>query len=78
MTRDEILDCVREAERLGYGTVVMQAGEDDWLTADWIAEIVRWIKRETPLAVTLSLGERQSGRAAALALGGRRPLSAPL
>lgn len=60
MTREEILDCVREAVRLGYGTVVMQAGEDDGLTADWIAEIVRWIKRETPLAVTLSLGERQS------------------
>jgi biotin synthase len=59
MTRDEILDCAREAERLGYGTVVMQAGEDDQLTAEWIADIVQWIKRETPLAVTLSLGERQ-------------------
>jgi biotin synthase len=59
MTRDEILDCARQAERLGYGTVVMQAGEDDQLTAEWIAEIVRWIKRETTLAVTLSLGERR-------------------
>jgi biotin synthase len=59
MTREEILDCAREAERLGYGTVVMQAGEDDLLTAEWIEEIVRWIKRETRLAVTLSLGERQ-------------------
>ena len=59
MTREEILDCAREAERLGYGTVVMQAGEDDQLTAEWIAEIVRWIKRKTSLAVTLSLGERQ-------------------
>ncbi|MGD0546588.1 MAG: [FeFe] hydrogenase H-cluster radical SAM maturase HydE [Terracidiphilus sp.] len=58
MTRDEILDCARQAERLGYGTVVMQAGEDDGLTTEWIAEIVRWIKRETRLAVTLSLGER--------------------
>ena len=60
MTRDEILDCARQAERLGYGTVVMQGGEDDLLTAEWIAEIVRWIKRETALAVTLSLGERGS------------------
>lgn len=58
MTREEILDCAHQAERLGYGTVVMQAGEDDQLTAEWIAEIVRWIKRETSLAVTLSLGER--------------------
>ncbi len=58
MTRDEILDCARHAERLGYGTVVMQAGEDNALTAKWIGDIVRWIKRETSLAVTLSLGER--------------------
>lgn len=59
MTRVEILNCARQAERLGYGTVVMQAGEDDLLTAEWIAEIVQWIKRETTLAVTLSLGERR-------------------
>jgi biotin synthase len=59
MTRVEILECARQAETLGYGTVVMQAGEDDALTAEWIAEIVRWIKRETTLAVTLSLGERR-------------------
>ena len=78
MTRDEILDCARQAVQLGYGTVVMQAGEDDGLTAEWIAEIVRWIKRETPLAVTLSLGERQRGRTAAVARGRRGPLSASL
>jgi biotin synthase len=59
LTESEILDCAREAEALGYGTVVMQAGEDPALTSDWIADIVRWIKRETALAVTLSLGERQ-------------------
>lgn len=59
MTRDEILDCARQAVSLGYGTVVVQAGEDDALSAEWIADIVRWIKRETRLAVTLSLGERK-------------------
>lgn len=58
MTRDEIIACAREAVTLGYGTIVLQAGEDDALTADWIAGIVRWIKSETPLAITLSLGER--------------------
>jgi len=58
MTREEIEECARLAVRLGYGTVVIQAGEDDALTAAWIAEIVAWIKRTTPLAVTLSLGER--------------------
>jgi biotin synthase len=59
MTLEEIQECVRLAVRLGYGTVVMQAGEDEALTAEWVAEIVEWIKRETPLAVTLSLGERR-------------------
>lgn len=59
MTRVEILNCALQAERLGYGTVVMQAGEDDHLTAEWVEEIVWWIKRETCLAVTLSLGERE-------------------
>lgn len=58
MTRAEILECARLAVTLGYGTVVMQAGEDSALAPEWIADIVRWIKRETPLAVTLSLGER--------------------
>lgn len=60
MTRDEIEQCARMAIQLGYGTVVIQAGEDDALTAEYIAEIVRWIKHETPLAVTLSLGERST------------------
>ena len=58
MRRSEILDCAREAHRLGYGSVVMQAGEDPGLTVDLIAGIVREIKATTPLAVTLSLGER--------------------
>jgi biotin synthase len=58
MTREEIEDCARMACELGYGTVVIQAGEDDALTAEGIAELVSWIKRTTLLAVTLSLGER--------------------
>lgn len=58
LSRAEILDCVRHAVAFGYGTVVMQGGEDSALTAEWIADIVRWIKRNTSLAVTLSLGER--------------------
>ncbi|MGH2270745.1 [FeFe] hydrogenase H-cluster radical SAM maturase HydE [Anaerohalosphaeraceae bacterium U12dextr] len=58
MTREEILECAMKAVRLGYGTVVMQAGEDYGITADWLAEVIREIKTQTPLAVTLSLGER--------------------
>jgi len=58
MTAEEVLDAARLAVELGYGTVVMQAGEDEAITRDWMADVVRQIKGETPLAVTLSLGER--------------------
>jgi len=59
LTRNEIEACACQAAELGYGTVVMQAGEDDALTAEWIADVIRWIKRTTALAVTISLGERR-------------------
>jgi biotin synthase len=58
MSREEILQCVRMAVAFGYGTVVIQAGEDPGIEADWLAGLVQQIKKETPLAVTLSLGER--------------------
>ena len=59
MSRDEILECAEQARRMGYGTVVIQAGEDPGLDADFVASIVRDIKASTGLAVTLSLGERE-------------------
>jgi biotin synthase len=58
MTADEILACANLAVEFGYGTVVLQAGEDPGIGTDWLADIVRRIKQQTPLAVTLSLGER--------------------
>ena len=58
MTANEILKCAHQAVQYKYGTVVMQAGEDYGIETEWLADIVRRIKRETPLAVTLSLGER--------------------
>lgn len=61
----EILDCARLAVGFGYGTVVLQSGEDYGITTDWLAGIIRRIKKETDLAVTLSLGERDDGDLAA-------------
>ena len=61
MTEEEILACAAEAQSYGYGTVVMQSGEDKGITRDWMAGIIRRIKGETSLAVTLSLGERSEG-----------------
>ncbi len=59
MSRREIMSCAREAVRRGYGSLVLQSGEDDGIPAEWIASLVSQIKHETPLAVTLSLGERR-------------------
>jgi len=58
MSREEILRCARLAQDLGYGTVVIQAGEDYGISRDWMADLIRAIKQETGLAITLSLGER--------------------
>lgn len=58
MTPEEILECARLAVGFGYGTLVIQAGEDYGITTDWLSEIIRRVKQETALAITLSLGER--------------------
>lgn len=58
MTADEIVACAHQARGFGYGTVVMQAGEDPGITMEWMCGLIRRIKGETGLAVTLSLGER--------------------
>ena len=60
MSRDEVLAGAHKAVELGFGTVVLQSGEDYGIRAAWLAQIIRTIKRETPLAITLSLGERNS------------------
>jgi len=58
MGMDEILACARQAVEFGYGTIVLQSGEDPGLEAHWVEELTARIKSETPLAVTLCLGER--------------------
>ena len=58
MPAEEILECARQARSFGYGTVVLQSGEDPGMTADWMAHLIRAIRAETGLAVTLSVGER--------------------
>jgi biotin synthase len=65
MPDEEIVDCARKAVQFGYGTVVLQSGEDPGLTCQRIADLVRRIKAETRLAVTLSLGERDDEELAA-------------
>lgn len=59
LTLDEILECVRKGDNLGYKTFVLQGGEDEYFTDDKMVEIIKAIKSEFPdNAITLSLGER--------------------
>lgn len=58
MTQAEIIECAHKAKKFGYGTVVLQSGEDYGMTREEIEEIIVQIKNESDLAITLSLGER--------------------
>jgi biotin synthase len=59
MSEGEILQSAKLAERFEYGTIVLQSGEDPTISGDFVARLVDRIKKETSLAVTLSLGERK-------------------
>ncbi|MFW6308706.1 MAG: [FeFe] hydrogenase H-cluster radical SAM maturase HydE [bacterium] len=58
LTPEEIINMAVDAEKLGYKTVVLQSGEDEYNPED-IAYIIRQIKKKADTAVTLSLGERE-------------------
>ncbi|MBQ7848842.1 MAG: [Clostridia bacterium] len=59
LTPEEILECCREGDALGFRTFVLQGGEDPFFTDDVLAGLISAIKAEHPdCAVTLSLGER--------------------
>lgn len=56
---DEVLECVRKGDKLGYKTFVLQGGEDDYFTDEVMIRLILTIKKEFPdNAITLSLGER--------------------
>jgi biotin synthase len=58
LTVEDILVAAKMAVGFGFGTIVLQSGEDPSITGPWMADAIRSIKTETGLAVTLSLGER--------------------
>ena len=59
VSEEVVLDCARKAVTFGYGTLVLQSGEDYGITREWMAGVLRRIRAETSIAaVTLSLGER--------------------
>lgn len=58
MPLDEILEVAMKCNREGYGTLVMQAGEDPHWSSKDLAGVIRAIKSQTSMAITLSLGEQ--------------------
>lgn len=59
LTYDQIMECAKVGDRLGYKTYVLQGGEDPYFNDDRIVEIIKGIKSLFPNnAITLSLGER--------------------
>ena len=58
LSRDEIMACCREGEKLGFRTFVLQGGEDPYFTDDRIVDLIRQIRTAYPdCAITLSIGE---------------------
>ena len=55
--KDEILLYAKKAVNMGYKTVVLQSGEDEFYTADKLCEIIKEIKK-LDVAITLSIGEK--------------------
>jgi biotin synthase len=59
LSKEEILDCCRQAAGLGFNTFVLQGGEDPLQSDEWLADVVAAIRAEFPKkAITLSVGER--------------------
>ncbi len=58
MPKEEIIQSCKDLEKNGMTTVVIQAGEDAKLSKEYIGELLQEIKKETKLAITLSLGEQ--------------------
>lgn len=61
LTKEQILECCRTGDGLGFNTFVLQGGEDVVQNDEWVTDVVCAIKREFPdKAVTLSVGERSA------------------
>lgn len=58
LSLDEILQAAATIQDSGISTVVLQSGEDAFFTDVMICDLVRRVRAETGLSVTLSIGER--------------------
>ncbi len=58
MTEDEILTTAKQIKNTGVPTVVLQSGEDSFYSQDIVCRLIKRIRNETDLIITLSIGER--------------------
>jgi len=59
MTADEIVETAKEAVEAGYRTIVLQSGEEDGVSREFVADVITRIKAlDPPPAVTVSCGEK--------------------
>lgn len=57
LSEDEIIQTVSEATNLGYKTIVLQSGEDDYFDKERMISLIKKIKNYD-VALTLSIGEK--------------------
>jgi len=57
LTEDEIVEFANHGASLGYKTIVLQSGEDEYFSTDKMCRIIEKIKKHD-VALTLSIGER--------------------
>jgi len=60
MEAPEIIACGIQAKAMGCETIVLRAGLDPGLSARFVTKLTGWMKAETDLPLTLSLGERRA------------------
>jgi len=58
LSKEELLESVKSLAGCNIKTVVLQSGEDNKISAGWLAEIIRSIKSQFDTAITLCVGER--------------------
>ncbi len=57
LSPSDIIKYADNAAKMGYKTIVLQSGEDEYYSSDKICEIIRGIKK-LDVALTLSIGEK--------------------
>lgn len=58
MEEDELIEATVGVKEIGFYTVVLQSGEDSYYSAEMLSRVIKAVKGDGSIAVTLSIGER--------------------